>query len=66
MTPSSLFSRNKELCCLVLGVYSFLGVFFCVYAREEINIVPRRVRSEKEKIGSVPITFIIYAVADIT
>ena len=32
----------------------------------EINIVPRRVRSEKAKIGSVPITFIIYAVADIT
>ena len=43
----------------------FRGIF-CVYAREEINIVPRRVRSEKEKNGSVPITFIIYAVADIT
>ena len=66
MTPSSLFSRTKSYVVLCWVCIVFRGVFFFVYAREEINIVPRRVRSEKEKNGSVPITFIIYAVADIT
>lgn len=66
MTPSSLFLRNKELCYIVLGVYSFRGIFLRRRARGKKAIGHRRVRSEKEKNGSVPITFIIYAVADIT